>query len=78
MNITDEGTRLLSIAIIQQAVKDYKANLKSKVSVLELERFFKSSWFDCLIEEKINGEVIIEEVRKQVEEWQQKRTLKIE
>lgn len=73
MNITDQGTRLLAIVIIHQAVKDYKHRLKTGADVLDLERFFRSTWFDSLIEERISGEVIIQEVRKQVENGNRKK-----
>lgn len=61
----------LSNAIILQAVKDYrtalgggKVNGKPPGSVIvEVERFFRSSWFDVLTD--VDGEVLIEKIRKE-------------
>lgn len=57
--IDESGYEKLKSAIIIQAIKDYKAALKSKgkYSASSLEKFFKSKWGQRLSDD--NGERII-------------------
>lgn len=41
--------KLLSFAIIDQAIQDYRKLKASGLSTLELENFFKSEWCDWLL-----------------------------
>lgn len=55
-----EGSRLLAVAIVWQALKDYQKaseilaiapdNTNAKAEQLEIEQFFESSWFQDLKE----------------------------
>ena len=64
----------LANAIVEQAVKDYrtaqarvKANPESadhaKVEVRQLERFFRSSWFEVLTD--VDGRLILSRLKKE-------------
>lgn len=71
---TDPYERLAS-AIVLQAVKDYRNVLKrlkinpdsrsAKADKDELERFFRSQWYECLT--SIDGEMLIEKLQEEVE-----------
>lgn len=52
----------LANAIILKAVKDYR-RASSKRTMEEIERFFRSGWFQVLT--KIDGEMLIRELRKE-------------
>lgn len=64
----------LANAIIEQAVKDYKIalvkyfknprNRSNSSSVIAIERFFRSSWFETLTD--ADGEFIITKIREMV------------
>ena len=65
----------LANAIVEQAVKDYrtaqarvKANPESadhaKVEVRQLERFFRSSWFEVLTD--VDGRLVLSRLKKEV------------
>ena len=41
--------KMLSFAIIDQAVQDYRMLKAEGLSTLELEKFFKSEWCDWLL-----------------------------
>ena len=68
------GYQALANAIIEQAVKDYRATLKvlrrhpdSKAAMaeaMEIERFFHSSWYGVLTE--IDPDYLIKRLRKEV------------
>lgn len=65
--ISDEGINLLRIAVIKQAVHDYKCALRyrSTREIVKLERFFLDdlgAWCN------LDGQCIIDEIRKQVKE----------
>jgi hypothetical protein len=62
----------LADAIVLQAVKDYRQDLRrmknrpsniNKGKVKEDERFFRSSWFKSLT--KVDGEYLIEKLREE-------------
>ena len=64
----------LANAIVEQAVKDYrtaqarvKANPESaehaKVEVRQLERFFRSSWFEVLTD--VDGQLVLSRLKKE-------------
>lgn len=56
------GWMALSMAVVSQAVSDYrKGNKESK----DVERFFKSEWFQVLT--TIDGNVILEKLEKEKE-----------
>lgn len=53
-------------AICEQAVKDYRAAIlmRDRTRQEQLERFFRGEWFLWLMNDKIDGEYVIESVRK--------------
>ena len=65
----------LANAIIEQAVKDYRTalayhlkhpgNPKYQQHVCEIERFFRSDWYDALTD--LDGEYLIREIRRRVQ-----------
>ena len=67
------GYQALANGIIEQAVKDYRAALKilrrhpdskaAMATVMEVERFFHSSWFAVLTD--IDPDYLIERLRKE-------------
>lgn len=61
------GYELLCGAICKEAVNDYRAALllEDKERQEKLERFFRSDWFVFLVNDKVQGEFVIEKVRKQ-------------
>jgi hypothetical protein len=71
---TDPYERLAN-AIVLQAVKDYRNALRrlqinpdsrsAKADKDELERFFRSQWYECLT--SIDGEMLIEKLQEEVE-----------
>ena len=65
----------LANAIVEQAVKDYRtaqARVKAhpesadhaKVEVRQLERFFRSSWFEVLTD--VDGRLVLSRLKKEV------------
>lgn len=64
--------RELCLAIVIQAVKDYREALKGHPvgrqpyykTIAEVERFFKSEWFRTLSE--LDGEVLLERLRDEI------------
>lgn len=65
--ISDEGIDLLRIAVIKQAVHDYKCALRyrSTREIVKLERFFL---YDLGAWCNLDGKYIVDEIRKQVED----------
>ena len=66
----DEGYEELANAIVFRAVSDYRRLLKgknlthkaaAKYNLLELERFFKSKWFELLT--RVDGEMLMERLQ---------------
>ena len=65
----------LANAIIEQAVKDYRTalayhlkhpgNPKYQQNVCEIERFFRSNWYNALTD--LGGEYLIREIRRRVQ-----------
>ena len=65
----------LANAIIEQAVKDYRTSLayhlkhpgnpKYQQNVCEIERFFRSNWYNALTD--LDGEYLIREIRRRVQ-----------
>lgn len=57
----------LTNAIILQSCKDYRKALKQddKATIREIESFFRSEWYRMLT--KINGEYLIDRLRKEYE-----------
>lgn len=71
--ITEEGARALECAIIEQAVRDYRSakgdNRKSNAVRAEVEDFFRSDWFQRLINTTgMNGQEFIRLLREEREE----------
>ena len=70
-----EGYERLANAIVIQAAEDYRKALKklnkhprddnAKLLVNELERFFKSQWYNELTD--ISGEWLMEKIKKSVQ-----------
>jgi len=57
----------LANAIVLQAVKDYREALKNeegKITILEVETFFRSNWFKLLT--NIDPEMLIEKLKGEV------------
>lgn len=54
------GYELLAVAVIEKALKDYKAGLmtKNRDGINEAERFLRSQWFELLAND-LNGETLI-------------------
>ena len=67
-NQNTNGYENVRVAIIEQAITDYKRALKKRQrgSIISLERFFLSSWGEMI--SGGNGEYIIEQVKKQIRE----------
>ena len=53
------GYELLAVAVIEKALKDYKAGLmtKNRDGINEAERFLRSQWFELLAND-LNGETL--------------------
>lgn len=60
----NDGYKLLSAAIIERALLDYRTALteKDKDMIRECERFLRSQWFDLLSD--LDGEKLIATVRR--------------
>jgi hypothetical protein len=73
--------RELAHAIILQAVDDYRKLLRgntpvyfvNKITIDEIEEFFKSKWFSIL--SNIDGELLIEKLRKECEDERKDNTI---
>lgn len=69
--ICKEGLDNLRYAVVELAIKDYKALLLGKKSpttdcnVTELESFFRSGWYRTLCD--YDGERLISQIREQVQ-----------
>jgi hypothetical protein len=58
--------RNLALAIVQQAVIDYRKNKAQGKSVSQISKFFKSDWCDfLLIGTSLSGEGILRQLKKQ-------------
>lgn len=59
--------RELALAIVVQACSDYTFALAGNNRQLtsDCERFFRSEWFRLLVDDRIDGERVIEGVRRQ-------------
>lgn len=62
--MNDAGFENLSVAILQQAIKDYICALRhcNGIEIYRIEQFFKSDYGELLSEN--NGEYIISECKK--------------
>lgn len=58
---------LLKGSICEQAVKDLRTGILTgdKTKQEQLERFFRSEWFIWLVDDKIDGDWVIERVKEQ-------------
>ena len=67
-NVVVTNYEYLTIAILQQAAKDYRSALKrkNKKQIARLEKWFLGDWAQLLSNDM--GEIIIEKCRKQVGE----------
>lgn len=67
------GVEGLAMAIVFQAVKDYKKALKhnDKTEIYCLEKWFRSSWYKTLC--RIDGDFLIQRIR---EEWEREKNNK--
>lgn len=67
MRKEDEQYKDLCIAVCEQAVEDYRKALKSGTisTIRTFEKFFRSSWFTCLSQGIVDGQTVIEEVKRQ-------------
>ncbi len=62
----NDGYKLLSAAIIERALLDYRTALteKDETEIRQLKKFFRSNWFDFLSD--LNGEVLMAQVERMV------------
>lgn len=75
-NLAENLYEKLANAIILQAVSDYRAALKKVkknpknrdaiVEALQIEKFFRSEWYQVLT--SVDGEYLIDRLRKEVSE----------
>ena len=74
----DEGFEALANAIVVQAVTDYRRLSEGKklthhgstqYTLLELEKFFKSKWFDLLT--RVDGEMLLERLQAECKSKQE-------
>ena len=75
-NLAENSYEKLANAIVLQAVSDYRAVLKkvkknpknrdSIDGVLQIEKFFRSEWYQVLT--SVDGEYLIDRLRKEVAE----------
>ena len=61
MRNTDENYERLAIAIIKQAVIDYRKGVEE--SRKSIERFFRSEWFYTLTD--VDGEILIKKLHNE-------------
>ena len=63
--MNDDGAKYLSMAIVFQAIKDYRNALirDNKREIYTLERWFRSDWFKELC--YIDGDYLIKEIKKE-------------
>lgn len=70
------GLDNLRYAVVELAVKDYRALLLGKkiptadCNISELERFFRSGWYRTLCD--YDGEMLMSQIREQVQEAKRK------
>lgn len=62
--VNDDGIKYLAMAIVLQAVQDYKKALKhnDKVEIYNLEKWFRGNWCKTLC--SIDGDYLIKNIRK--------------
>ena len=60
---TDGGYTQLWIAVINQAVNDYRNNPDMRS---EVARFFKSEYFECMT--GVSGQVVLDRLKKEVKQ----------
>ena len=75
-NLAENPCEKLANAIVLQAVSDYRAALKKVKKnpknrdaidgVLQIEKFFRSKWYQTLT--SVDGEYLIERLRKEISE----------
>lgn len=75
-NLAENPYEKLANAIVLQAVSDYRAALKKVKKnpknrdaideVLQIEKFFRSEWYQTLT--SVDGEYLIDRIRKEVSE----------
>ncbi len=73
-NLAEDPYEKLANAIVVQAANDYRAALRKKKGnprnseaireVNEIERFFRSGWYQVLT--AVNGEYLIEKIRQEM------------
>lgn len=61
MRNTDDNYEMLAIAIIKQAVADYKKG--DEETRKSIERFFRSEWFYALTD--VDGEILIKKLHNE-------------
>ena len=77
MKITDEGTLLLSMAIVRQAGKDYINSYRYKTGEChlygreELEKFFTSDWYEQLTD--VDGRYIMNKIKRMAERKERRK-----
>ena len=73
--ITFKAIRMISNAILIQAVNDYRAALakNDKRAIAECERFFRSGWYMNFT--NYDGEVLMERLKKEAAEGKGKKKI---
>jgi hypothetical protein len=70
-SMNDQGLENLICGIVDQSIKDYKNLLLKNTApnptnnIKELESFFHSEYFSFLVNNKIDGDFVIKELREQ-------------
>ena len=72
--MTDEGYSRLRELIIEQAIKDYVNCKKNKDKEEQLERFFRSDWYNLLCD--IDGEFMISILKEKKQSLKENGRLK--
>jgi len=65
----DDNFKALCMAIIEQAVKDYKVAYKTKnhSEVRHLEKFFYSDTFEMMVDDRIDAERLLKQIREDID-----------
>jgi|GEM_PF-6673451 hypothetical protein len=74
MNV-DEAYRTLCLTVCELAVDDYRKalSMNATYTAKSLERFFLSDWFILLCDGLVEGQMVIDEVKRQ---WTKEQMLK--
>ena len=67
--VNDDGIKYLAMAIVFQAVQDYKSALKhnDKVEIHNLEKWFRGNKYKTLC--SIDGDYLIKKIKEVMKKW---------